>query len=56
MYILALLIRIGASLYDNEGAKLVTDIMAKAKAKNVTIHLPIDFRTGAVSPVPPSVT
>ena len=37
---------IGGSLYDDEGAKIVKDIMAKAKAENVTIHLPVDFVTG----------
>ena len=37
---------IGGSLYDEEGAKIVADIMAKAKAKNVTIHLPTDFVCG----------
>jgi len=34
---------IGKSLYDEEGSKLVKDIMDKAKAKGVTIHLPTDF-------------
>mmetsp|Transcript_21255 Transcript_21255/g.25841 ORF Transcript_21255/g.25841 Transcript_21255/m.25841 type:complete len:471 (-) Transcript_21255:266-1678(-) len=34
---------IGSSLYDEEGAKIVKDIMAKAKSKNVKIHLPTDF-------------
>jgi phosphoglycerate kinase len=37
---------IGSSLYDEEGAKIVQDIVAKAKAKNVAIHLPVDFVTG----------
>jgi len=36
---------IGSSLYDEEGAKIVTDIVAKAKAKNVALHLPTDFVT-----------
>lgn len=34
---------IGASLYDEEGAQLVPEIMRKAAAKNVRIHLPTDF-------------
>ncbi len=34
---------IGKSLYDAEGAKIVTELMAKAKAKGVQIHLPVDF-------------
>ena len=34
---------IGSSLYDEDGANLVPDILAKAKAKNVQIHLPTDF-------------
>jgi len=36
---------IGNSLYDEEGAKIVNDLMAKAKANNVQIHLPVDFVT-----------
>ncbi|MCI0737775.1 MAG: phosphoglycerate kinase [Gemmataceae bacterium] len=34
---------IGTSLIDPEGAKIVPEVMAKAKAKGVAIHLPIDF-------------
>jgi len=34
---------IGASLFDPEGAKIVADLMAKAKEKGVQIHLPVDF-------------
>ncbi|KAK0405362.1 hypothetical protein QR680_017944 [Steinernema hermaphroditum] len=34
---------IGNSLYDEEGAKIVHELMEKAKEKNVTIHLPTDF-------------
>jgi len=34
---------IGSSLYDEEGAKVVPDIMAKAKEKGVEIILPVDF-------------
>jgi len=37
---------IGNSLYDEEGAKIVPSLMEKAKAKNVKIHLPVDFVTG----------
>merc|ERR1719440_1485399 len=34
---------IGASLFDEEGAKLVPDILAAAKAANVEMILPVDF-------------
>ena len=34
---------IGNSLYDEDGAKLVPRIMAKAKERGVRIHLPNDF-------------
>merc|ERR1719199_915638 len=34
---------IGNSLFDEEGAKTVPEIMAKAKEKNVEIILPVDF-------------
>merc|ERR1712070_523975 len=34
---------IGSSLYDEEGAEIINDIMAKAKEKNVTIHIPTDY-------------
>ncbi|KAK3100285.1 hypothetical protein FSP39_017596 [Pinctada imbricata] len=37
---------IGNSLYDDEGAKIVNDLMKKAKEKGVTITLPCDFVTG----------
>jgi phosphoglycerate kinase len=37
---------IGGSLYDEDGASIVLDIMARAKAANVAIHLPTDFTTG----------
>uniref|UniRef100_A0A0K0F102 Phosphoglycerate kinase n=1 Tax=Strongyloides venezuelensis TaxID=75913 RepID=A0A0K0F102_STRVS len=36
-------VSIGDSLYDEEGAKIVHEIMDKAKQKNVMIHLPTDF-------------
>merc|ERR1719499_40883 len=38
---------IGNSLYDEEGAKIVNDIMEKAKAKGVEIILPVDFVTSS---------
>ncbi len=34
---------ISESLYDPEGAKIVAELMEKAKAKGVKIHLPVDF-------------
>ncbi len=34
---------IGDSLYDPEGAKIVQELMEKAKARGVKIHLPVDF-------------
>src|SRR3569833_130987 len=34
---------IGASLFDPEGAKIAKELFAKAKAKGVTITLPVDF-------------
>merc|ERR1711862_272104 len=34
---------IGSSLYDEEGAKIVPEIMQKAKDKGVEIILPVDF-------------
>jgi phosphoglycerate kinase len=34
---------IGASLYDEEGAQIVPDIMKKAEKNGVKIHLPTDF-------------
>ena len=35
--------QIGKSLFDAEGAKIVPDIMAKAKERGVKIHLPTDY-------------
>ena len=35
--------KIGASLYDSDGAALVPEILAKAAAKGVKIHIPSDF-------------
>lgn len=37
---------IGASLYDEEGAKLVPELIAKAKEKGVKITLPVDYVCG----------
>lgn len=34
---------IGKSLFDPEGAKIVPELVEKAKAKGVKIHLPVDF-------------
>jgi len=39
-------LQIGKSLFDAEGSKIVQKLMDKAKAKNVTITLPVDFVTG----------
>jgi len=36
---------IGSSLYDEEGAKIVPNLVEKAKAKNVKLHFPVDFVT-----------
>jgi len=36
---------IGSSLYDEDGAKIVTTLVEKAKAKNVVLHFPVDFVT-----------
>ena len=38
---------IGASLYDERGAALVTEIMELAKEKGVEITLPVDFVTAS---------
>jgi phosphoglycerate kinase len=37
---------IGDSLFDEEGAKIVPELAAKAKAKGVKLHLPVDFVCG----------
>ncbi|CAD5234179.1 UNVERIFIED_CONTAM: Phosphoglycerate kinase 1, partial [Eudyptes robustus] len=37
---------IGNSLYDEEGSKIVKDLVQKAKDRNVQIHLPVDFVCG----------
>lgn len=38
--------KIGNSLFDEAGSKIVNELMEKAKEKNVKIHLPVDFVTG----------
>lgn len=35
--------KIGDSLYDTEGAKIIGELIAKAKERNVRITLPVDF-------------
>jgi phosphoglycerate kinase len=37
---------IGGSLFDPEGAKIVADLVAKAKARNVNLIFPVDFVCG----------
>lgn len=37
---------IGNSLFDEEGSKLVKELMNKANERGVKIHLPVDFRMG----------
>ncbi|PAV60815.1 hypothetical protein WR25_14805 [Diploscapter pachys] len=39
-------VSIGKSLFDEEGAKIVNELLEEAKAKNVKIHLPVDFVVG----------
>jgi len=38
-------VKIGNSLFDAEGAKIVNDIMEKAKKNNVKMHFPVDYVT-----------
>ncbi|KAI9026290.1 3-phosphoglycerate kinase [Hyaloraphidium curvatum] len=38
-------VKIGNSLFDEAGAKIVKEIVDKAKAKGVAIHLPVDYVT-----------
>jgi len=38
-------VEIGKSLFDEEGAKIVKDIVDKAKEKNVQLHFPVDYLT-----------
>lgn len=37
--------KIGNSLYDKDGAEIIPELMEKAKAKDIPIHLPVDFIT-----------
>lgn len=37
---------IGKSLYDEKGAQIVKELWDLAAAKNVSIHLPVDFVVG----------
>jgi len=37
--------KIGTSLYDAEGAKIVNKLVEKAQANNVKLHFPVDFVT-----------
>lgn len=37
--------QIGGSLYDEDGAKIVQNLVQKAKDKNVQLHFPVDFIT-----------
>jgi phosphoglycerate kinase len=45
---------IGNSLFDAEGAKIVQELLAKAKAKGVKITLPVDFITADRFPGSPA--
>jgi len=38
-------VKIGTSLYDEEGAKIVKDLVEKAKKNNVKLYFPVDFVT-----------
>ena len=38
--------QIGNSLFDEEGSKIVGDLMSTAEKKGVKIHLPVDHITG----------
>jgi phosphoglycerate kinase len=39
-------VSIGSSLFDEEGAKIVPQILAKAKERGVDVHLPFDHTCG----------
>ena len=46
-------VSIGSSLFDEPGAAIVPELLAKAAEKGVKIHLPTDFFIGACpSPAP----
>jgi 3-phosphoglycerate kinase len=38
-------VKIGNSLFDEAGSKIVGEIMEKAKKNNVTLHFPTDYIT-----------
>uniref|UniRef100_A0A1A9ZD23 Phosphoglycerate kinase n=1 Tax=Glossina pallidipes TaxID=7398 RepID=A0A1A9ZD23_GLOPL len=38
--------KIGSSLFDEEGSKIVQDLVDKAQKNNVQLHLPVDFVCG----------
>lgn len=38
--------KIGLSIYDEAGAKLVPELVSKAAKQNVKLHFPVDFLTG----------
>jgi phosphoglycerate kinase len=38
-------LQIGKSIFDQEGSKIVGDLLEKAKKNNVKIHLPVDYVT-----------
>eukprot|EP00735_Rhodelphis_limneticus_P004976 TRINITY_DN1664_c0_g1::TRINITY_DN1664_c0_g1_i1::g.17752::m.17752 TRINITY_DN1664_c0_g1::TRINITY_DN1664_c0_g1_i1::g.17752 ORF type:complete len:443 (+),score=188.53,sp/Q9GPM4/PGK_DICDI/68.69/0.0,PGK/PF00162.14/5.7e-153,MTS/PF05175.9/1.2e+02,MTS/PF05175.9/0.27 TRINITY_DN1664_c0_g1_i1:75-1331(+) len=40
-------VKIGSSLFDEEGAKIVQGIVQKAKDRNVKLHLPVDYVTAS---------
>eukprot|EP00002_Diphylleia_rotans_P013121 TRINITY_DN2555_c0_g2_i2.p2 TRINITY_DN2555_c0_g2~~TRINITY_DN2555_c0_g2_i2.p2 ORF type:complete len:414 (-),score=120.88 TRINITY_DN2555_c0_g2_i2:618-1859(-) len=40
-------VKIGNSLFDAEGAKIVQSLLTKAAEKNVKIHLPVDYITAS---------
>eukprot|EP00698_Gefionella_okellyi_P014857 TRINITY_DN4139_c0_g1_i1.p2 TRINITY_DN4139_c0_g1~~TRINITY_DN4139_c0_g1_i1.p2 ORF type:complete len:421 (+),score=141.06 TRINITY_DN4139_c0_g1_i1:52-1314(+) len=39
-------VEIGKSIFDVEGAKIVPELLSKAKSKNVKLHFPVDYVTG----------
>ena len=45
IFLSSLSLQIGTSLYDEEGAGIVKDLMAKANKNGVKITLPVDFVT-----------
>lgn len=38
-------VKIGKSIFDEGGAKIVHDIVEKAKKNNVKLHFPVDYVT-----------